>query len=438
MNRPHCLLAAAAVLGSIPLLWDSAEARATDIVGVQMASMDQPRVSVMLRRSSDGAPLKAKAGADAGLSKMLGIDAGPDQTATFAAYLDTGASGISISKTTAESMGIGVLNAGATPQSPRIIFHDVGVGGTDEFHVSEPLHFSWGAYQALGGSEAEGAFRAMGGPWNCQIGPLSGGGLLESMVGSIDVVGMPAMMNKVVVIDPRPVNTFSDVMKVQILDPDSRGKVNIPATNRHVQLSYDDFGPFTFTTPGNATRPIIAPNPFIGPGPVTKGNTPAIVVRHGSKSSSGGWLLDTGAAASMISVKQAAALGITYKPGTQGMGMPVLDGVPTNKQFTLTIGGIGGQKKAAGFMIDEMHVPTREGDDLIYRNVPVLVNDISVEHPTTKQKVTLEGVFGMNLLVASAAISEGVAPDLGQMAEGPYDLIVVDHINKLLGLQLRK
>jgi hypothetical protein len=433
MNRLSSLLVAAAVLGSVPLLWDNTQARATDIVGVQMASMDQPRVSVMLRRSSNGAPLKAKTGADAGLAKMLGIDAGPDQTATFAAYLDTGASGISISKTTADSMGIGVLTAGARPQSPRILFHDVGVGGTDEFHVSEPLHLSWGAYQALGGSEAEGAFRAMGGPWNCQIGPLSGGGLLESMVGSIDVVGMPAMMNKVVVIDPRAVNTFSDVMKVQILDADSRTKAKVPATNRHVQLSYDDFGPFTFTTPANATRPVIAPNPFIGPGPVTRGNTPAIVVRHGGKSSSGGWLLDTGAAASMISVKQAAALGVTYKPGTR-----VLEGVPIQKQFTLTIGGIGGQKKAAGFMIDEMHVPTREGDDLIYRNVPILVNDISVEHPTTKQKVTLDGVFGMNLLVASAAISEGLAPDIGQMAEGPYDLIVIDHVNKLLGLQLRK
>ena len=47
-------------------------------------------------------------------------------------------------------------------------------------------------------------------------------------------------------------------------------------------------------------------------------------------------------AASIISTRHAKAIGITYAPGTQGTDNPVLAGVPKDKQFTLTVGGIGG------------------------------------------------------------------------------------------------
>jgi hypothetical protein len=181
--------------------------------------------------------------------------------------------------------------------------------------------------------------------------------------------------------------------------------------------------------------------PFIGRAPTLAENTRRdkdITIRHNGKSSSGGWLLDTGAAASMISKKQAAALGIRYKTGPDGADLTELEGVPKEKQFTLTIGGIGGQKTAAGFMLDEMRIPTSEGDELVYKPAPVLVADITVEHPQTKQMITLDGVFGMNLLVASASITGGLAPDLGKMVEGPYDWIVIDHTKGILGLGVRK
>jgi hypothetical protein len=403
-----------------------------------MASMDQPRVSLILRRTPDGPPLAAKQ--DVGLAQLLGDKDASDTVATFAAFLDTGASGVMLSAQTAQSLGVQCLPVDGKPNARKIIFHDVGVGGTDQFNVSEPLYISWGAYAALGGSVAEGSFIPVGGPWNCQIGPLGGGGLLEAIMGGIDVIGMPAMAGKIVVLDPKPVNTFEDVMRVRILNPNDRPAPQIPATNRHVALSYGNFGPFTYTDPASAQKPVITSNPFIGPAPVDAAGAKAapITLRFGDKTSQAGWLLDTGAAASMISTRQAAALGIRYKEGTEGSGSPVLEGVPLNKQFTLTVGGIGGSKKAAGFFVDELRVPTAEGDDLVYKPAPVLVNDITVEHPTTHQEVTLDGVFGMNFLVASAHITEGIAPDIGNMAEGPYDLIVIDHVKGILGLELRK
>jgi hypothetical protein len=84
-------------------------------------------------------------------------------------------------------------------------------------------------------------------------------------------------------------------------------------------------------------------------------------------------LLDTGAAASLISSRHAKTVGITYVAGTQGTDNPVLDGVPKDKQFSLTVGGIGGQKKSAGFWLDSITVPTTEGDPLVFRGAPVLV-----------------------------------------------------------------
>ncbi len=424
--RLSCLVG---VLAGLPTLL------ALDIEGVQVASMDQPRVTVTLHRPGEAEPLSRKG--DAGLAKMLGLDAeGGEKVSTFAAFLDTGASGISISTQTADALGI----RRAEVNGSQVEFHDVGVGGADLFHVSEPLILSIGAYQALGMSPDAASFKPAGGPWHAQIGPVGGGGLLGMMIGGIDVVGMPVMAGKIVIIDARPVNTFSDTLRVQLIDP-RRENPQLPQTHRHIAMSYGDFAPFTRVEPASATKPVLIANPFIGRAPTLPENVTRdrdITIRHNGRASRGAWLLDTGAAASMISKQQAANLGIRYKTNPDGSDSTELEGVPREKQFTLTIGGIGGQKTAAGFFLDEMRIPTAEGDDLVYKPAPVLVVDISVEHPQTGQKITLDGVFGMNFLVASAHITGGLAPDIGKMAEGPYDWIVIDHTRGVLGLSLRK
>ena len=164
----------------------------------------------------------------------------------------------------------------------------------------------------------------------------------------------------------------------------------MPKVDRTVMLSYASFARFTRTEPAGAQAPALADNPFVGPSPVAPslarraaaanrpagngtatrarpnaaagGDIPPVVVTLNGKQSAGSWLLDTGAAASMISTAQAKQLGVTYAEGTEGTDAPKLDGAPHNEQFTFTVGGVGGQKKMAGFFLDTLTLPTREGD----------------------------------------------------------------------------
>jgi len=83
-------------------------------------------------------------------------------------------------------------------------------------------------------------------------------------------------------------------------------------------------------------------------------------------------------------------------------------------------------------------VQTMERDVLVYKQAPVLVCDITVSDPKTGEKYTLDGVFGMNFLVASAKLTEGLLPDIGKLTEGPFDWVVFDEPNGVLGVQLRR
>ena len=419
-------------------------ALAVEIEGVQPASLDQPRINVLLRREPKGPPLEVKG------SGFVNIQA----------FLDTGASGIMLSPKTADAVGVrrlktkGVNGAAGT----SIVFHDIGVAGSEEFNVAEPLHASLMRFHS--GAEGDGPeeYKLHTQPFRAQVGPLGGGfGLMELVMANLDVVGMPALKGKVMVMDPKSVNRFDDTMRTYVYEPGTRfdsGNAHrdpgIPKTNRRVKLTPVSFARFTMTEPKGANGPTLIANPFIGPDPTIPAPANAaaaaagarapggIVASHNGKRSTASWLLDTGAAASIISTRQAQAVGVSYKPGTQGSGSPVLLGVPQDKQFTLTVGGIGGQKKSAGFFLDSISIPTLENDPIVYRGAPVLVIDIIATDPTTKQQVTLDGVFGMNFLVASAKVTEGLLPDIGNLTEGPYDWIVFDEPAGILGLQLRK
>ncbi len=112
---------------------------ATNIDGVQPASLDQPRINMLLRRAPKGPPLEAKG---AGFVNIQ-------------AFLDTGASGVMLSPKTADTLGVRRAKAKtASGNVTSIIFHDVGVSGTDKFNVAEPLHASLMRFHS--GSEGDG------------------------------------------------------------------------------------------------------------------------------------------------------------------------------------------------------------------------------------------------------------------------------------------
>jgi hypothetical protein len=337
-----------------------------------------------------------------------------------------------LSQQTANALGVGHAMQGKR----EITFHDIGVGGTEVFAVSEPLFLALGSF---GGSGEQAQYNTQIGPIRTQI-KGDAGGLLGMLTGGLDVVGMPAIKGYVVVLDPRPVDTFGATMITHLLDPRADRR-RIPRTDRTIQLSYVSFARFTRTEPDKAQGPSMESNPMIGPNPLpekdknAKANAPPVVVRFGKEQSSGAWLLDTGAAASMISTAQAKKLGVTYDEADEGR----LVGPPANEQFSLTIGGIGGQRKAVGFYLDSLTLPTRDGDPIVYKRAPVLVADITVLDPATDQTFTLDGVLGMNFFVASANVdmAGGVLPDINQLTAGAYEAVVIDGPAGTLGLKLK-
>jgi hypothetical protein len=419
-----------------------------NVFGVQPAALDQPQVNAVLRRTPTGAPLTAD---------FYGIT-----TYNIQAYYDTGSSGALLSAQTADGLGVNLEEVGGQP----VVYSDVGVGGTDDFNVSESLYLSLGVYGMASdptdpfADPPLSSYTQSFGPMRFQVGPVPEPD--NPLLQGLDVIGMPAIQGKVIVMDPKPLNATVEAYNASgdIFDLIGGGMVTyiynpgtpynpaqadtdpgIPTVNRHVRLSYGSFAQFTTLTPPGAVGPAFESNPFIGPNPVAPAGdtTPGVTVKLGARSATGSYLLDTGAAASMISQATAEKLGVQYAPGTYGTDNPVLvdaGGNSLSDQFFLTIGGIGGTVKSAGFWLDEMDVPTIEGDPIRFVSAPVIVSDITVKDPVTNQTLTLDGIFGMNNLVGSVFISEtgGVLPDIGQAATTPFNWLVFDSVNKILGL----
>ncbi|MGN6625271.1 MAG: aspartyl protease family protein [Tepidisphaeraceae bacterium] len=420
MNRRWCGTALA-------MTWLAASfAGAVDIQGVLPASMDQPRIYLSLFRDPKAPPLAAKAsGEDDIVAKLLGEKPDPNKpTEVFAieAFLDTGASGTMLADATAESLGL----KRATINGKPITFYDVGVAGQEPFGVTDPLYVKAAEYSGNTDGGNLGAYLPAGGPVRMKI--RASGGILDELTGSVDIAGTPVMAGKVMVVDCRPVAKM-DKLDTRLVLPNDR---SIPRVDSVVPLTLVDFDRFTSMEPANAPKVATAPNPMIGPNPFDRTDRARpVVVSHQGKQAQITMLLDTGAASSIISTATAKALGIQIDE--QGK----LLNVPAKEQFTLPIGGIGGMKNINGFFIDALDLPVAHGQPIRYVKCPVLVQDISVQDQRTGEKYTLDGVFGVNYLVASASVSLGLNAGVDDIHDGPYSFFVIDLSRKTLGLKLR-
>jgi hypothetical protein len=413
----------------------ASSAYAADIEGVLPASMDQPRIYVAIAKDAKSPPLAAKGGA--GLADILGealgekkkkVAPGEEEPGPFAvdAFLDTGASGFMLSKPTADGLGIKPMTG---KDGKHVTFYDVGVGGLESFLVTDAYVLRTSEYSSNSEGDDIHAYTPPAAPIRLKIREESG--LMDELTGGLDVAGMPLMMGKVMVVDCRPIAKY-DKLKTSLLLP---GDKAIPAVSSTIPLSYVDFTRFTKLEPAGSPSVTLAPNPMIGPSPFDKADSStAVTMTHGGKTTTLTMLLDTGAASSMISTKKAKELGIVVDDSGK------LTNVPAKEQFTLPIGGIGGSKNVNGFYVDAVVLPVNKGEPIRYVKAPVLVLDISVSDAKTGEKYTLDGVFGMNYLVASAAVSMTgmMGGGVDDMHDGAFDGFVIDHAKKTLGLQLKK
>lgn len=421
MNRLAALVAICLSVVALP------PARADDAIeGVQPAALDQPRIYINLRRTAGGPTLQAKtprdgnAGAAAKILKDLGLDAGGDaDPSTLEAFLDTGASGLVLSASTVEQLGIR-LERGRDGKD--VVFEDVGIGGSEKFAVAEPLLVSLAAYP-----DGDGAFAPAGAAAiRAQVRPEAG--ILALVAPGLDVAGMPVMYGRVVVLDPAPLAKFDKIRTAVV----AAGDRSIPKARIRVPLTYVSFEPFTRTAPPGAPGPAVLGNPMIGPDPFKPGGDgrKPVVLVHGGKRAEATLLPDTGAAASIISIAMARKLGLKV---TDAGGLP---DVPKDRSFSLPIGGIGGMRVASGIYLDRMELPNAAGPPVAYAGAPFLIADITVTGRDGKT-FTLDGVLGMNFLVASAEVTGGLLPDIGRIVEGPFKAIVIDLKRGELGLEPR-
>ena len=123
-------------------------------------------------------------------------------------------------------------------------------------------------------------------------------------------------------------------------------------------------------------------------------------------------------------------------------------------QFTLPIAGVDGNPiNASGFYLDSLLLRTleRTTDDetdpnnLNFLHVPVLVNDITshdADGAPDHQDLTLDGVFGMNLLTSTYDGNSLLDLILGNVdpaavtAPGAFSFVTFDQVNGTLGFTL--
>jgi hypothetical protein len=374
------------------------------IEGVQAAALDQPRIYMNVRRGGARAPVLTTGGRES----VSGIEA----------FLDTGASGVMLAEDTVKQLKI---NTERSRDGKAVQFEDVGIAGAEHFGVSEPLYLATAHYNSMTTGEDAGAYSVPVGPIRTQVRPA--GGILQMLAPNLDIAGMPVMAGRVAVIDTKPLAEF-DKLRTALHSP---GDQRIPKTTKHIPLTYVSFAGFTRTTPAGSQGPSLSPNPMIGPDPFKP--NPAVkpvIIKHGNKTARATLLLDTGAAASIISAKLASQLGITTNNGA-------IAGVPQDQQFSLTVGGLGGAKNTPGTFFDRLELPTREGAPIAYKRAPFLITDISVRDADGKA-FTLDGLVGMNFLCASAEITGGLLPNIGKIVDSPFRYIVIDNRAGVMGL----
>jgi len=345
---------------------------------------DMPYIWALFRRSPGGEPLP-----------------NPEES-MLQMFFDSGASGILLSRETREALGI--------LSEPNANFVDVGIGGEQDFEVSESL------YVALADCDPSLLEWPTENDFHEDLGPrrlmLTIDYVEDPFTQSpIDIVGIPGMAGKSVVLKVE-IFEFMGIQipyyVTQIVESNDPG---IPELDIEVKVQFTDF---LYTSHPNNQGPL----PVLGYNPVIEN----IQISYEGSNSVGDWLLDTGAQLSMMSTPQAQALGLVDSNGD-----PIVE-----PEFYQQIGGVGGQVLVPVFMIDTVSIPTLNGFELIYGDPYVGVLDIGTIDERTGEPIILDGIFGANFLGYSYDIN-GIDFDI---VMGPYDNIVFDTQRAILGFDV--
>jgi hypothetical protein len=319
----------------------------------------------------------------------------------FDAFLDTGASGHVISKSVAERYNV--------KAEPNAVYHETGLHGPIAMGVSEPYLLALEGARGMYGQPKD-AFRTVQQRVRFQLKQQKPSNpVVEMTLGGINIVGMPAIERMMVQIDSGSGSGERKRHREAAKRLEGSAEGTDGAFGQLDQLldqmeGLETLGGPTVRLHGPNHQPdsidVVIPLDYVdyarrqnpkdqGPIPTLAAN-PTIqnIDSHTDDGTfTGRWLVDTGSPASMISNEHARALGLVNEQGE-----------PTRRpDFTLPLGGVSGRSvEAPGFAVDEVIVPTAQGV-MRYHDVPVVVHDISTTLDEGRE-VTLDGVFGLNLI----------------------------------------
>jgi len=408
----HTIALAAALIAFAPLpalaqeTSTGAKQRITYLTGTEEVALGQPRVQIQLRQGERILSAEAP-------FNPLDLEGDNRRQTSLTAYLDTGASGCVLSAAAADRFGV--------QREPEAAFHEVGLHGATLVDVAKPLDILMqvSSSKPRKGEDARDLFAPVLKAARFQISREKPDPLLQLAGGEMNIVGMPVIRSLLVEIDPAPLRglrgetaLLNDGPRMVLHDKGSRMS-NVDFT---ISLEPIDFSRRKHPD-NNGPLPSLATNPVV----------PAVQSSAGSASFTCDWLLDTGAAASIISTRHATALGLLNADGTPARP----------PDFTLPLGGVGGGgtvRSAPGYVIDGLRIKARNDRLLELRRVHIIVRDISTTLDDGRT-ITLDGVLGMNLLLPSASgVTDGV-PD--KLSDGPFDRIWIDGGRNTLGLTLK-
>jgi len=198
------------------------------------------------------------------------------------------------------------------------------------------------------------------------------------------IVGMPAMVGKVVTLDT---GRWEELAELDPFDPDDLDRIlELSSLGLNIGNSLSSGAGHRYSVPlraqtfpviGEEPLPVEAPIPFI-----------EVTVGNGNRDATGQFIFDTGASVSFISTEMGRAIGLDSNHDG------VLDDDDDQFFESFPIGGIGGSIDAPMFVIDRFAVTTEQGVDLVWsleQSITVLIVDI---HPD------IDGVLGSEVLIS--------------------------------------
>ncbi len=298
-------------------------------------------------------------------------------------------------------------------------FTEVGIGGQELGDVTKLLGIK--VLNAPQGSSLDPADFTDFGQYSTWVRRAPGAGEVVSMdmltlVDPINVIGMPLISQYVLAIDVTPLAQGERIAARLLAPRDS----STPQTNITFDLQMENL---VGEPAEGEVLPTCADNPMVPN--VTISHTRGGVTRTDQDNR---WLFDTGAGSSFLSFAKAQAIGLIGESYAD-----LNDFLPDHKSvggLYGEVGGIGGGIVQVPILqLEQISIPAREGFDVIWLNVDIMVIDI--EDPTREGEM-LDGVLGMNMLVPALTIDpDDPLGSLDEITPGFFEYIVFDSTNPL-------